>query len=167
MPYATAADHLIAFGPRELAQLATPQRFEVVDDADLELSIEDPDYPTGRPNEAALEACLDSINQAIASTDGLIDSYLATRYQLPLATVPAVLKEKALDLARFELQKDRATEEARRRRDDAISWLKDLAGGRAKLGVASIDSGADSTGVVISGLGGRTFTHESLENFCI
>ncbi|MGK2926112.1 MAG: gp436 family protein [Lysobacterales bacterium] len=166
MPYATAADLVIAFGARELAQLATPRRFDVVGDEDLELAIEDDTYPTGKPNEQALEACLDAINQALAVTDGMIDSYVGTHYTLPLASTPAVLREAALDLARYELQKEAATEEAQKRRDQVVAWLKDISGGKARLGVATIDSPAGSGGgIAIQPSAGRTFTADTMAAF--
>jgi len=165
MSYATAQELVFAFGSRELAQMATPSRFDVVDDEHLELAIEDEDYPTGEPDEAALEACLDAINQALDVADGTINSYLASRYTLPLTVTPAVLKKTALDLARHELHKERATEEITKRRDNAIAWLKDLASGKATLGAPTLDSGVNASGIRIVPSAGRTFSSDSLDAF--
>lgn len=165
MSYATATELVISFGAAEVAQMATPARFQIVDAERLELAIEDEDFPTGQADELALEACLDAINLAIASADGLIDSYLATRYSLPLVSTPAVLKEAALDLARYELHKERATEEVRERRKEVVSWLRDLSGGKARLGVPAIDSASGASGIAIVPSCGRTFTATALETF--
>ena len=159
MAYATALELVIAFGARELAQVATPERFDVVDDNDLELSIESSTYPTGKPDELALEACLDAINGAIAIADSLVDSYLGKRYTLPLSVVPVSLRKRTLDLARFELHDQRATEEVRNRRNDAVKWLEQLADGKTTLGDKSIDSGAGQAGAGISGYGAQKFTN--------
>lgn len=165
MAYATAQELVIAFGANELAQMATPKRFSIVDDERLELAIEDEDFPAGESDELALEACLDAINLALASANGLIDSYLANKYSLPLVSTPAVLKEAALDLARYELHKERATEEVRDRRKEIVSWLRDLSAGKARLGVPAIDSAAGASGISIVPSAGRTFTATTLEAF--
>lgn len=168
MSYATLNDLVIAFGARELSEVATPKRFEIPSDEDLELAAEDPTgYPAGKPNQAALEAVLDALNHALAVADGIIDSYLATRYSLPLASTPIALTEKALDLARFELQRERASEEAKTRREFAIAWLKDLAAGRAKLGSVALDGAEGGSGIAVQSSAGRVFTDETLESFTL
>lgn len=63
----------------------------------------------------------------------LIDGYLASRYTLPLAAVPEMLRAWALDIARFRLWDDQAPEEVRRRYEDALAQLRDLAAGRISL----------------------------------
>lgn len=161
--YATASELLTAFGARELAQITTPERFDVVDDAGLEVAI----LADDADGDEATQHCLDTIAQALSVTDGIINSYLSVRYTLPLAVTPAVLKENALDLARFELHRAHAPEDVKARRDMAISYLKDLAAGRAKLGEVDIDSGSASNtgGISIVSSFGRTFDYESLESF--
>lgn len=169
MSYATASELVTAFGANELAQMATPKRFPVVDDERLELAIEGEELPELGEDEEddteALAACLATIALAIASADGLIDSYLASRYSLPLVSTPAVLKEAALDLARYELHKERATEEVRDRRKEVVAWLRDLSSGKARLGVPAIDSAAGASGISIVPSAGRTFTATTLEAF--
>lgn len=165
MPYATPSELGTAFGAHELAQMATPHQFDIVDAADLEATLGDPAFPDGKPNETALDATLAVINQALAVADGLVDSYLGARYTLPLAIVPAVLREVALDLARYEMHKEKATEEVRNRRDQAVAWLKDISSGKATLGAPSIDSGSQGAGIRIQESAGRTFTAETLGAF--
>lgn len=166
MAYATAADLLIAFGATELAQVATPKRFDIVDAERLELAIEDANFPTGEPDEAELEACLDAINGALAIADSLVDTYLGVRYTLPLASTPISLRKRTLDLARFELHDEAATEEVRNRRNDAVKWLEGIAAGKVKIGDAAIDSGGGSSaGFKHTTTGGKTFNHEGLESY--
>ncbi len=79
----------------------------------------------GNPNAVA---------EAIDDAGALIDGYVGGRYPLPLAEVPAILKRAARDIVRYSLALD-PEETVTRRRDEAISYLKDLAQGKATLGV--------------------------------
>lgn len=95
----------------------------------------------------------------------LIDGYLATLYTLPLAETPNLIKELAADITRYELWDDRASEEVRKRYEDAIARLKDIAKGLMKL--------PDSTGTPIETAGGdiaytertRTFDDCTLDTY--
>jgi len=84
------------------------------------------DLEDGRPNAMA---------EAIEDASALIDGYVAGRYPLPLAEVPAILKRIARDLVRYSLDVD-PDDSVTKRRDEAVSYLKDLAKGNAALGVA-------------------------------
>lgn len=64
---------------------------------------------------------------------GLIDGYLASKYKLPLASVPECVKAWALDITRYRLWEERAPDEVRRRYDSAMSMLRDVALGRFQL----------------------------------
>lgn len=113
MSYATAADLAQRFGEQELAQLADPLN-------------------TGEPDAAVLAL-------ALADAQAEIDGYLQARYQLPLPTVPAVLVRLACDVARYRLSCDRATDEVRRRYEDAIKLLTNISRGVVALGLAEAD----------------------------
>ncbi|WP_027366938.1 gp436 family protein [Desulfocurvibacter africanus] len=80
----------------------------------------------------------DVIAQTLADADAEIDAYLAARYQLPLATVPAVLKRLAVDIVVYRLAADAGTgtEERRQRYEDAVDLLKRISTGQASLGLA-------------------------------
>lgn len=93
--------------------------------------IDDLEY--GRPN---------AVTEAIDDAGGLIDGYLATRYPLPLASVPSVLKRVARDLVRYSLDND-PSDVVTKRRDDAVSFLKLLAKGEVTLGMP-VESEPDS-----------------------
>jgi phage gp36-like protein len=73
------------------------------------------------------------IARAIADADAVIDGYLAGRYRLPLEAVPSNLALLAGDIVRYRLWRDAASEEVRRRYDDAIGYLNRLADGRVRL----------------------------------
>lgn len=106
MAYSTQADLAAAFGAAELAQIA-------------------PDGSGG--TDAA------RVNAALERASRQADSYLATRYPVPVAAPGPELTGATNDLARWWLYDDAATEEVTRRRDHAIAWLRDIASGRAIL----------------------------------
>ena len=107
MTYATQTDLEDAFGADELTQLLTPHGFA---------------------DTAVLAA-------ALARADGLINSYLAGRYLVPLTPVPAVVLGMAVDLTRYFLYDDAVPERVRVAYEDAIAWLKDVARGTVTLGL--------------------------------
>lgn len=80
---------------------------------------------------------LDVIAQALADSDAEIDAYLAARYQLPLTTVPTVLKRLAVDILVYRLASGAgtATEERRKRYEDAVALLRRIAKGEVSLGL--------------------------------
>ncbi|MGE0256933.1 MAG: gp436 family protein [Alphaproteobacteria bacterium] len=114
MSYAAQSDLVTRFGQAELLQLA--------DDG-----------------EGAIDAT--RVAAALTAADNLIDAYIGGRYDLPLATVPPVLVDKACDIARYELMGQGATEAAQIRYDAAIALLRDIAAGRAAL---PLDDGDDA-----------------------
>lgn len=109
MTYAIKADMQAEFGDSELAQLTDRVNGVVTDDAVL--------------------------TAALTRADQEIDSYLSQRYTLPFASVPSRLKAIAMDMARYYLFDARMPEVVRNRYKDAVAWLKDVAAGRAVVGV--------------------------------
>jgi phage gp36-like protein len=80
----------------------------------------------------------DAVVQAIADTTAVIDGYLASRYPLPLASVPAVVKSIARDLVRYELDID-PDDTVKRRRDEAMKHLTSIQRGEMTLGLPVAD----------------------------
>ncbi len=78
--------------------------------------------------DIAVEAAL---NQASA----LIDGYLLIRYTLPLPTIPELLKNFCMDMACWKLApaSDRLTDEITNRAIMALTFLKDVAAGKAVI----------------------------------
>lgn len=112
MPYATQSQMVERFGALELIQLT--DRAEPL---------------TGAIVAAVLDA-------ALLDADQEIDSYLRGVRALPLAEpIPERLVRVACDLARYHLYDDRAPEGVRTRYQDAIRWLRDVAAGKAALGL--------------------------------
>src|SRR5690606_7072000 len=75
-----------------------------------------------------------AVAEAIADAACQIDGSLAARYPLPLATVPGLLRAMARNLVRYSLDID-PDAKVKARRDEAISYLRDIAAGRATLGL--------------------------------
>lgn len=118
MVYATVADLIAAFGEQEVTALADREDTGTVDDT------------------VALEALERASSEA--------DTYLATRYQLPLSSVPKALVAVVCDMARYRLTGGETTETTpiATRYRAAVAWLKDVAAGRAVLpGVAATPAG--------------------------
>lgn len=68
-----------------------------------------------------------------------IDSYLAARYALPLATVPGILTRTCVDLAMYYMSPtaDALTEERTNRIEAARKWLMALSKGHVSLGITA------------------------------
>lgn len=109
MTYAVKADMQAEFGDAELAQLTDRVNGTVTDDTVL--------------------------TPALQRADDEINSYVAQRYNLPFAVVPARLKSLAMDITRYYLFDSRAPQIVQNRYNQAIAWLKLVANGQATLGV--------------------------------
>lgn len=106
-----------------------------------------------------------SFAEAENDAASLIDGYLATRYTLPLLSVPMIVTGWAADITRFKLWDDHAPEEVRRRYEDALASLK-----LVSQGMIALPPGSDGTpaaqGMAFGGFNaGRVFTSESLAGF--
>lgn len=89
----------------------------------------------------------------IYSAQGVVDAYAARRYITPLEPVPAVITKLTVDLAIYDLFRDkslRAPDFMNDRYEQAISMLKDISEGKINLPgateTASGDNFAYSTG---------------------
>lgn len=122
MSYATLADLVARYGEDELVSLTDVNR-------------------SGAINVGVL-------NQAISDADSEIDSYVAVRFSLPLATVPKELTRVACDIARYRLYDDRAPDEIRKRYEDAVKWLAAVANGSRSLGLPPAQAPSQTGGVV-------------------
>ena len=123
--YASTSDFVLAFGNDEAVEI------------------------TNLDNPTASAVDTPKLQRALDDATSEIDSYvMAASYTLPLVSVPIVLREKCNDIARYRLDKWRNREDVRRRYEDALLWLQNLAKGLTSLGADSsgdsIESGTDS-----------------------
>ena len=91
-----------------------------------------------RDGDAAVEE--EAITAALADASADIDSYLAVRYPLPIATPPAAVKRVCIDIAMYHLSGNRTTEEVENRYKHAIAWLRDVSKGVASLGNEPVEA---------------------------
>lgn len=93
-------------------------------------------------------------SRALADADSEIDLHVGTRYDLPLAVVPSVLVQVAVDIAVYRMCPSDAlvTEEIRTRYTDARATLKAIAKGDVSLGPTPERSGGQaSSPALVSG----------------
>lgn len=139
MTYATAQDLTDRFGATELIEL------------------------TDRANTGAIDTTV--LGRALADADAEINGYLASRYTLPLASVPPVLVAKASDMARYYLYDVRVTEAVKARYDDAVKYLQSLPKGLVSLGLDPVNVPvADAGGVQIQA-NARVLTADNLVDY--
>ena len=113
MAYAVVQDMVDRFGAAELVQLTDRSA-----------------TPTGEYDSGLIE-------QAIADAEAEINAYLASRYALPLAEVPATLTRLACNIARYHLYGASLSEEVTKRYDASVAFLKSVSRGDAVIGVSS------------------------------
>lgn len=89
-----------------------------------------------------------AVDRALADADVEIDSYLATRYSVPLSPVPDNVSRIAAAVARYRILGDAVTELARKEYEDARAWLKEVAAGRAQINGATPLANASPAAVV-------------------
>jgi len=165
MIYATPQNLLDWFDAQELSQLATPKRYAVVDTVLLELTVSGGDRSAYmQPEIDAADAALVVINEALDAADAVIDSYAGKRYQLPLSQAQidaSPLPRYAGDIARYQLTDDQEVDTITKRYDRALRWLRDLADGKASIGVG--EPVATSGGAVVVSGPERIFTRNTLK----
>ncbi|EAN5774906.1 DUF1320 domain-containing protein [Salmonella enterica] len=94
-----------------------------------------PDSDT--PNEKKLA-------QALSDAGALADSYLSAKYSLPLAVVPQVLVQHCCAIAFYYLCDQQATDQARDRYREALTWLREVKNDSIPIGVDEAGSAPES-----------------------
>lgn len=91
---------------------------------------------------------VDKIADVIASADGVVDSYLAGLYTVPLVPVPVTIRDVSRDLAAWNLYSSRGVSNDLRklRRDEALKYLEALQRGTATLGGGTAPDPIDESG---------------------
>lgn len=88
---------------------------------------------TNRAGGATVDTSV--LDRALADADAELNGYLASRYTLPLPTIPAIIVRIACDIARYHLWQDMASDEVRRRYEDARRLLQHISNGLVSLGL--------------------------------
>ncbi|MEO5355782.1 MAG: DUF1320 domain-containing protein [Nitrospirae bacterium YQR-1] len=108
------------------------------------------------------------IESAIVQADSVIDSYLGSRYQLPLSIVPEIVKSIAVSVTVWVLCQRGAfnpTETRIKVYDDAIKFLKDIAKGVAGLGLEEKTAKNPDSSSTNKTTNDRVFTQDTLKGF--
>lgn len=141
MTYATQAELVERFGE--------PMLIDLTDRAD--------------PPAGAIDASV--VADALTDTDAMIDGYLLGRYQLPLASTPALLKDLAKAIAIYKLHGDTVADKIRTDYQDALKTLRDIASGVIRLNVAGVEpASSGATGVRVSDRP-RDLTPDNMKGF--
>lgn len=140
MPYLTQQQISDAFGQQELVDLA------------------DRDHDGSADPEV--------VDQAIDRADGLIDSYLRSRFDLPLPETPKMVRECALALVRYYLSEDHQTDRVKDDYDRALGWLKEIRDGKMDIGLTPSGGDVAATSGGPQSSGGRdVFDADALDAF--
>lgn len=172
--YATLVQLADAKLSRELAQVATADSAQIIDDALMEASLRGGDRSSWPPDQIALaDDALVHITRALLSADSLIDGFLRTRkpvaYMLPLNPVPGLVAVWSQWIARYLLHKDRfgttdQTDPVVRDYQQALKFLQLTADGKFSLGATDPlpPAGAGMPEVCAPR---RLFTRDTLRDF--
>ncbi|WP_315729807.1 DUF1320 domain-containing protein [Bradyrhizobium sp. SZCCHNRI2010] len=84
----------------------------------------------------------DVVAKGLQAADEICDAYLSAQYQLPLATIPGIVKNCAIDIAVYKMALGRTgrTDEMRVRYEDALSILEKISTGKIGLGLPAVTS---------------------------
>ncbi len=128
---------------------------EQISQAELEQLTDDED--AGSPETGRLQ-------RAIDDADGEIDGYLSGRYEVPLSTVPDIIRKFSVDIAIYNLFSRRpggATDIRTERYNNVITFLMAVAKGQILVGVGG-DAEDDSPKITHAT---RIFSRSNLEGF--
>ncbi len=114
--------------------------------------------PTGAIDEFA-------IDRALANTDATIDGYLATKYRLPLAEVPPMVRDLAEVIAIYKLHTYDPPAKIKDDHDAAIRQLRDIANGTIRLPIEGSEPADRNDSGVRTSDRERPFSNENLTGF--
>ena len=144
MTYATPVQLADAKLSNELAQVTTPERVRVIDDALMEATLRGTDRAAWTADQVGIaDECLRTINAALRSADAVVNGYLRIRkptpYPVPLDPVPELVATWSRYIARYMLHKDRVNTTERedpivRDYKQALYFLQLVADGKFSLG---------------------------------
>jgi len=140
MTYATAADLESRVGKQELIVLA--------------------------PNDQdPSEYDLTKVNAALTDATAEIDTYLSGVLKNLVDPKPVALVRRCCDLSRYFLMDDRPTDQAEKRHEEAIEFLKAAAKGDIHLGEEKASGLSEAKAVVTKTRANRIFTADTLSEF--
>ena len=166
MSYASAKDLIDRFDAQELAQLAVPKEHVSIDAALLQKTVAGGNRAAYKAAEIkAADAALAKINRALDDATSEINAHLLGRYQLPLAGLPAMIRLKCADIARYLLHDDHPTDSIRQRYEDAMRYLHKVASGQVSLGLSQDNEAPQAAKTVQFVPGERVFSRQNAKDF--
>ncbi|HDX1124368.1 DUF1320 family protein [Pasteurella multocida] len=105
------------------------------------------------------------VQEALEDASQTIDSYLAGRYSLPLKQIPAVLERHCCYIARYFLEKNRATDQARKDYEDSIRYLEKVAAGTISLGISEQGETVESDNTAMIESAGSVWARDKSKGF--
>lgn len=124
MTYATLADLIDRAGAQEIREVADRDR-------------------DGAPDTPVIDA-------ALLHADNMVNGYVGTKYALPLAATPPILRTWSVSIARYFLHRNGAPDHVAADYKDAINGLKDVSRGLVALPDASGTEPAPTSGSFLS-----------------
>lgn len=159
---------------RELAQVATPERARIVDDALFEATLRGEDRSAFAEEDIAIaDQAVRHIEQALVEADGVIDGYLSSRkptpYIVPLNPVPVIVTTWARWITRYHLHKDRSSKDDSdpvvRDYKQALKFLQATAESKFSLGCDDPSPPAAGAGAPEFCAPERQFTMDTLRGY--
>lgn len=139
MSYASQADMVDRFGEQEMISLTDRDR-------------------TGAINTEVLE-------RALSDATAEIDSHLATRYELPLTSVPRVLVRLCADMARYYLHDDNLPETVAARHKASTELLRKVSSGQVSIGSGGMGDAPEATDGAEIVSGGRIWGRDDSKGY--
>jgi len=105
------------------------------------------------------------VASGLNSATAEINSYLAVRYDIPLAETPEVLTRVCCDLAMYHMSvgSPSMTEDKETRYNNCIKWLRDVSKGVASLGAAEAQVEVQDEATVSSSSEERLFSRTKMQ----
>ena len=106
------------------------------------------------------------VDWAIGLAEDLIDTYIGTRYSLPLDSVPESIKGVCVDIAIYNLYSRRVDivpETRKERYQNALKLLQDIAAGKIKLDTGSTEGENQIKGNKL--VDDRTFSDDLMDRY--
>lgn len=162
MAYLTAEELLARFGAEEIAQVADRGTPRDVSAELLALAVGGDELVGWAESDvAAVTAAVARIKTCLDDAESAIDGYLSSRYAIPLATVPLIVKRLTADVTRYYLHGDSASDPVLKAYEQAMGLCRDIAQGKISFGADVINSPKTTGGAVEVVSGTRLWSREA------
>ena len=108
---------------------------------------------------------MDTVDQALARADAVIDAALAVRYRLPLVATPAIVTDIATAIAIYKLHRSSPDPKIEKDYEQALKDLRSIAKGDLRLDLAGNEPEGSGSGGVMATDRPRDFSPENLRGF--